>query len=163
MRLARLLAPIFAFTLVLPSAGCLGSTTATEPPAATATVETTTFAPSLGIDLNAAGWTRTTTGVYYRTVTAGADTAVVVTAGQRISVRYTLWLSSGQQLQTGPFAFTLGGGGVIPGLDLGLVGVRVGETRRLLIPPALAYGTAGQGVIPGNAVLVFDVGVVSTP
>lgn len=55
------------------------------------------------------------------------------------------------------FAFTLGQGQVIPGWDQGLVGMKVGGTRRLVIPAALAYGSQGQGSIPPNADLVFVV------
>ena len=88
--------------------------------------------------------------------------------GRRLTVHYTLWLfdparpeSKGQQLQTSvggsPFSFVLGTGGVIRGWDQGVPGMKVGGTRRLTIPPALAYGSTGQGSIPPNATLVFDV------
>jgi FKBP-type peptidyl-prolyl cis-trans isomerase len=57
-----------------------------------------------------------------------------------------------------PFHFTLGQGRVIKGWDQGLVGMRVGERRRLVIPPGLAYGASGHPpVIPPNATLVFDI------
>lgn len=56
------------------------------------------------------------------------------------------------------FAFVLGQGSVIKGWDQGLVGLKVGGTRRLVIPPALAYGDQAQGdAIPANAALVFVV------
>jgi FKBP-type peptidyl-prolyl cis-trans isomerase len=55
------------------------------------------------------------------------------------------------------FAFTLGQGQVIQGWDQGLVGMKVGGERRLVIPANLAYGSTGSGAIPANAALVFDV------
>jgi FKBP-type peptidyl-prolyl cis-trans isomerase len=53
--------------------------------------------------------------------------------------------------------FTLGAGSVIAGWDQGIPGMRVGGTRTLLVPSSLAYGSRGQGSIPPNAALVFDI------
>jgi FKBP-type peptidyl-prolyl cis-trans isomerase FkpA len=96
----------------------------------------------------------------------------VATTGRFLTVHYTGWLYSasgtdnkGTQFDssvgTNPYGFTLGLGSVIRGWDLGLVGMRVGGQRRLVIPPDLAYGAAGRGSIPPNATLVFDVELVN--
>ena len=94
----------------------------------------------------------------------GADAA----NGRRITVNYTGWLydatkpeQKGSQFDTSvgksPFSFTLGAGQVIKGWDQGFVGMKTGGLRRLVIPPSLGYGASGNGLIPGNATLVFDV------
>jgi hypothetical protein len=95
---------------------------------------------------------------------AGPGTAKV---GQAIEVNYTGYLSDGTKFDSSlnagrtPFIFALGetvsGGGssVITGWEEGIPGMKVGETRVLVIPPALAYGASGQGTIPGNATLTF--------
>lgn len=87
-------------------------------------------------------------------------------AGDQLSVYYTLWLEDGTQVESNvggsPFKFTLGAGQVIKGWDQGLVGMKVGETRTLTIPPDLAYGEEGSPPkIPPNATLTFEVELVA--
>jgi len=90
------------------------------------------------------------------------------TSGKRVSVNYTGWLynpsgqdGKGQQFDSssgrGAFSFTLGASQVISGWDRGVAGMRVGGMRRLILPPELGYGASGNGPIPGNATLVFDI------
>ena len=91
--------------------------------------------------------------------------------GRRLTVNYSLWLydpagveQKGQLMQVGPaggFPFTLGVGGVIRGWDIGVIGMKVGGVRRLIIPPDLAYGASGRDTIPPNATLVFDIELLS--
>ncbi len=80
-------------------------------------------------------------------------------AGDLLSVDYTLWLyEDDTQIESNAYQFTLGAGQVIKGWDQGLAGMKVGGTRRLTIPPNLAYGATGSGAkIPPNAALVFEV------
>ncbi len=93
-----------------------------------------------------------------------------ITAGQIATVQYTGWLyetsardNKGKRFDSSfdagkPFSFPLGTGSVIKGWDQGVLGMKVGESRRLVIPPDLAYGDAGAGgVIPPGATLVFDI------
>lgn len=83
--------------------------------------------------------------------------------GQFLTVHYTGWLEDGtvfdsSQGRDEAFGFPLGVDFVIPGWDQGLVGMRVGGRRRLVVPPALGYGAQGAGtLIPPNATLVFEV------
>ena len=84
--------------------------------------------------------------------------------GHLVTVQYTGWLANGTMFdssrQSGrtPFMFHLGQGDVIPGWDQGVAGMKAGGVRRLVIPPALAYGAAGSPpAIPANATLTFDV------
>lgn len=91
-------------------------------------------------------------------------------AGKPVSVHYTGWLfdeskadKRGRKFDSSkdrgdPFRFVLGGGMVIQGWDVGVVGMKVGGTRVLTIPPEMGYGQRGAGgVIPPGATLVFEV------
>jgi len=93
----------------------------------------------------------------------GTEAAV----GDTVSVRYTGMLPDGSVFDASvrhgnePFTFTLGAGQVIQGWDQGLVGMKEGGTRRLIIPPAMGYGSQDLGVIPPNSTLIFDVELIS--
>ncbi|KUK77537.1 MAG: Peptidyl-prolyl cis-trans isomerase [candidate division WS6 bacterium 34_10] len=86
--------------------------------------------------------------------------------GDEVSVHYTGTLKDGTKFDSSydrgePFTFTLGIGQVIQGWDQGIVGMKVGEKRKLEIPSELGYGETGQGSIPANAGLVFETELVS--
>lgn len=102
----------------------------------------------------------TESGLQYIPVNPGTGAEAKV--GSTVSVHYTGYLTDGTKFDSSvgsdPIVFPLGAGAVIQGWDEGLVGMKVGEKRRLIIPPQLAYGEQGAGgVIPPNATLIFDV------
>ncbi|HXT69923.1 MAG TPA: FKBP-type peptidyl-prolyl cis-trans isomerase [Vicinamibacterales bacterium] len=107
--------------------------------------------------------------VEFTKIDVRVGTGAAASTGSTISVNYTGWLYDGSKAdkkgeqfdasQTGrPFVFFLGASQVIAGWDQGIVGMKVGGIRRLIIPASLAYGRNGAGgAIPPNASLVFDI------
>ena len=101
-------------------------------------------------------------------------TGAAAATGNFLTVNYTGWLydtsktdGKGQQFDSslspgrGPFQFTLGGN-VIQGWNQGIVDMKVGGKRRLIIPPDLAYGSIGSPpTIPPNATLIFDIDLLN--
>jgi FKBP-type peptidyl-prolyl cis-trans isomerase FkpA len=95
------------------------------------------------------------------TVGTGAE----ATPGTRATVQYAGWLYSdsapehkGTQFDANQLTFVVGGGTLIKGFEDAVAGMKVGGTRRAIIPPSLAYGATGNGgTIPPNAALVFDI------
>ncbi len=90
-------------------------------------------------------------------------TGIEAKNGDTVSAHYTGTLENGTKFDSSldrgtPFSFKLGAGQVIKGWDLGILGMKVGEKRKLTIPPELAYGaSAVGGVIPANSTLIFEV------
>lgn len=94
---------------------------------------------------------------------ATVGTGAEVKAGDTVSVLYTGMLADGTVFDASsrhgnePFTFTVGAGMVIQGWDQGLVGMKEGGVRRLIIPADKAYGSQDLGVIPPNSTLIFDI------
>jgi FKBP-type peptidyl-prolyl cis-trans isomerase FkpA len=131
---------VFVFLLLAPLAAACGDDTPTSP---------TPDVPFSATDLR-------------------AGTGAEATNGRTVTMDYTLWLYSetapehkGQRIEGGTFQFVLGSNQVIPGWNQGIVGMREGGSRRLVIPPGLAYGSQGNSSIPPNSTLVFDVELLS--
>ncbi len=113
--------------------------------------------------------TTTADGLKITVVKEGTGAGAV--QGDTVSVNYTGSFPGGAAFDSNvdpkfshvePFSFVLGSGMVIKGWDEGVLGMKTGEKRHLVIPASLGYGAAGAGgVIPPNAVLEFDVEVVS--
>lgn len=137
--------------VVLSLAGCDGSRDgrAAEPPPLHASLEL----PRDSLVLTPAGvW------VHDRAEGEGPPAS----AGDRVAVHYTGWLTTGSRFDASrpenPFTFRLGAGEVIRGWDVGVAGMRPGGRRVLVVPPQLAYGERGVGIlIPPNATLVFEI------
>ncbi len=125
------------------------------------------------LDLDMSEFTETPEGVKYKTVDQPAEPKVAQD-GDVLLVHYRGSLESGRVFDTSlepragarkaygePLVLRLGDGEVIKGWEIGLRGMSVGEQRRLVIPPELAYGDKGAGdVIPPGATLIFDVELV---
>ncbi|MDO4728193.1 MAG: peptidylprolyl isomerase [Bacteroidota bacterium] len=107
------------------------------------------------------GMQQTQSGLYYKILEKGSGDKA--TKGKMVSVHYTGSLSNGQVFDSSykrnsPIEFTLGIGQVIEGWDEGISLLQVGDKAQFVIPPHLGYGSRGAGgVIPPDAVLVFDV------
>ena len=146
------LVPLFGAAALLSACGT--DSTAPNIPSNPA-VET--YAASLGV--NIANMTKKSDNLYVQDLVVGTGAEAV--ASRVIQVTYTGWLVNGSRFDTnvggGPFRFTLGIGQVIPGWDQGVAGMKVGGKRKLVIGSSLAYQNQGQGPIPPNATLVFDV------
>ena len=146
-------------------AGCGGGgtsassvSTAPVPQSLPGDVDRTTFAPVLGVHLDS--MVRRATGLYVQDLVPG--TGAVATRGKTVIVRYTGWLADGKQVDAGEITVGLGTNKTIRAWEEGLLGMRVGGRRRLVVPPAMGYGARGSGdTIPPNAVLVFEMEVLS--
>ncbi len=145
--------------LVLPEAFFLAACGTDTDPGSTEPLTNEDFADFLNVVLSA--MTQTTSGLYLQDLEVGTGDEAV--AGATVSVHYEGWLPNGTKFDSSrdrnaPFDFPLGDGFVIQGWDEGVVGMRVGGMRKLVIPPHLAYGQAGAPPsIPSNATLVFDI------
>jgi len=105
-------------------------------------------------------YTTTDSGLRYRIFKEG--TGPKPAKGDTVKVHYTGKLTDGSVFDSskgrGPFTFKVGTGQVISGWDEGVIDMKVGEVRELVIPPNLGYGSRGAGsVIPPDSTLVFEV------
>jgi FKBP-type peptidyl-prolyl cis-trans isomerase FkpA len=106
-------------------------------------------------------------GLQFGDITVGCGKAA--TAAGNVNVQFTVWLADGSQIITtrgsaaGTNALQLGDPSTLQFWRLGVPGMRVGGTRKLVVPPALGFGTAGSSSagVPANATLVIDVELVS--
>jgi peptidylprolyl isomerase len=113
----------------------------------------------------ASGEVTTPTGLKYVDLVVG--TGANPKPGDRVTVHYIGTLESGEKFDSSydhgrPLTIQIGMGKVIKGWDEGVMTMRVGGKRKLIIPPQLGYGTDGRPpVIPGNSTLIFEVELLS--
>jgi peptidylprolyl isomerase len=151
--------------LIVPPDLGLGATGSGDviPPNATLVMEielVSTIEPQVATKVDAKDFTTTASGLKYYDLKVGTGDSP--TKGQTVVVAYTGWLEDGtifdSSLDSGqPFLFQIGTGSVIPGWDEGVATMKPGGKRQMVIPAALAYGPTGQGTIPPNATLIFEV------
>jgi FKBP-type peptidyl-prolyl cis-trans isomerase len=83
-------------------------------------------------------------------------------SGKTVTVHYRAFLQNGKEVDSSyekgkPFEFTLGKRQVIPGWEMGMQGMKVGEVSRFTIAPEHAYGAVGKGTVPPNTEMIFEV------
>jgi peptidylprolyl isomerase len=126
-----------------------------EPPDEPTDPANETFAENTGVNL--ANMTKTATGVYYQDIEMG--TGVAVSGAQLVTISYVGYLKSGYSFDrsSGPTPINLGNG--IVGFTEGMIGMKVGGTRKIVIPSQRAYGQFGFPAfgIPPNSTLIYDV------
>ncbi len=135
------------------------------PPADAMLVEPeTTVSPAYGLTVPLSKNKTTTKSGMTIDIIKESTTGEKISNGNVAVVSYVGMLEDGTVFDAsknhgdGSFSFPLGGGRVIKGWDEGVLGMRVGETRKLTIPAELGYGAQGvPGVIPPNATLIFEV------
>jgi peptidylprolyl isomerase len=102
----------------------------------------------------------TTTGLRYADEVVGSGASP--SPGRNVTVHYTGWLENGTKFDSSvdrgqPFKFPIGMGYVIKGWDEGVMTMKVGGKRKLIVPPSLGYGARNMGTIPPNSTLIFEV------
>lgn len=150
---------LFAVAAAGLLSACLGDSTGSQ----NVTIPDLTPLPA-GIDT-----VTTASGLKYADITVG--TGAVAQNGSQVAVHYTGYLTTGKGFDTSlggsPLPFTVGAHQFLTGFEEGVIGMKVGGKRRLIIPPALGYGAneirdqSGQVVIPANSTLIFDVQLVA--
>ena len=148
--------PLFLLLVLLPlCAACDTGPNNDEPPPENTPVPRT---------VADADFTTTDTGLKYFDFEVG--TGAQAKNGDIVSVHYHGWLTNNQlfdssYLRQEPFTFVLGTSFVIAGWDEGILDMKVGGERQLVIPPGLGYGATPRGSIPANSTLIFEVELIS--
>ena len=118
------------------------------------------------VTVDSKGYVTTASGLKYKDIEVGTGAEAV--SGNNVRIEYTGKLEDGKVFDATsrhnnePFSFVLGSQGVIPGMDEGVTGMKVGGSREIIIPSELGYGEEGMPpVIPENATLIFKIKLVT--
>lgn len=146
--------PLGVGTLVLAAlAAACSSIDVSTPEVEFEVIEEVTFDPSLEIDLEQ--MTKLPSGVYIQDLVEGEGDALA--NGSRAYVNYSGWLRTGFLFGTGTYEYLVGANQAIPGFEQGMLGMKAGGVRKIVVPPELGYGAVVYDVIPPGSVLVFEV------
>lgn len=151
-----------AVTVLVALAGC-DLSTAPDVPAPVDPADDT-YASSLGVDIGT--MTRTSSGLYFKDKVVGTGDAAAL--GDSVQGHYTLWLTNGTKVESSKdpggelVEFRIGGpNNIIAGFQEGFIGMKPGGVRQLVVPPHLAWGTAGRAPVQPNANVVFEIDYLS--
>lgn len=151
---------IILLAALVAAVSCNSDIVGLEPPSDPASE---TFAPSLGVDISQ--MTRTAEGVYYRDVIPGTGLEATATADS-VRIIYAGYLKDGKLFDSGTgVRFVLGG--LIPGLRIGILGMKEGGRRKVVVPSELGYGRRSRLdadnkiLIPRQSTLIFDVDLLT--
>jgi peptidylprolyl isomerase len=149
---------LVAFAVVAIASCKENASTTSSSSAGTAAVTTPPAASAPATD--ATGEIVTKSGLRYRDDVVGQGAEA--TNGRQVSVLYRGTLVNGTEFDANqdrdhPLQFTLGSGRVIEGWEEGIKGMKVGGKRHLVIPSSIGYGSQGNGPVPPNATMIFDV------
>lgn len=152
----RLFRPRAAVAVALVLAAAVSLTGCDDP---FQVIEEVTFDPSLGVDLTQMD--RLDSGVYIQDLVEGTGNEITPTSFA--SLTYEGYLTDGTKFGEGPYGLQLGDQLAIVGFELGVIGMKEGGQRLLVIPPDLGYGNQEQRVIPAGSVLIFKVTAEDVP
>lgn len=153
-------APLFALMVSIALSGCAATSTPLADRAGSASTSAASAAPAEAARPATPEMVTTRSGLQYQDLRVGDG--ALAESGMEALIQYNGWLTDGRKFDSSydrgqPTRLFIGRGETIRALDEGLLGMRVGGRRKLIVPPALGFGHTGAQNVPPNATLVFEV------